>query len=109
MLEKRAAKGLPTPALDRRPEVPEHLLLPWSMFLELSAMRIANQIGPQPVSLVEFTHWCELHAVSSVTLRRYMFKLLRAMDRAYISQFHAKMSRRRSDTKHGSRVPKDRP
>jgi len=92
-------KGLPTPALDRRPELREDLLYVWSVFFKLSALREYNQAGPQRIALIEFTAWCDLNEVISSDLRQYLHAMIAAMDSAYVKVFHDKAEKRRSATR----------
>lgn len=87
MLERRQERGLDTPAMDRRPELPEDLEWIMALYVEASSGRQAG-FGPSPLL------WIEIGAVLGENgimgeERQYARTLIRRMDQAVI-EWHAK-------------------
>lgn len=84
MLEERAARGDPTPALDNRPELYEDLEWIWQGWQYLNQTRPSTD-PPSPLDIRAIATWLELRGVKDPDERLEAMELLVAMDMAYMS------------------------
>ena len=79
-LEKRAAAGKPTPALENRPYVYEDLADVWQLFWQLHRSRQCG-FGPSPLSVTDITACLELYAVIG---KVECYELIVSMDQEWL-------------------------
>jgi hypothetical protein len=84
-LERRAERGLPTPANNGRPDLYEDLADVWSAFVALSATRPGG-FGPGAIPFTEIDAWLRLHGVTRQTEKEEFVYLIRALDRTWLGQ-----------------------
>jgi hypothetical protein len=84
-LERRADQGLPTPAIDNRPELYEDLADVWTAFVALHATRPLG-FGPGPISFTEIEAWLRLHGITRPGDKEDYAYLIRALDRTWLRQ-----------------------
>lgn len=82
-LQRRADQGLPTPAIDNRPQLYEDLSDIWTAFVELSATRPIG-FGPGPITFTEIDAWLHLHGVTHAGDKEDYAYLIRALDQAWL-------------------------
>ena len=82
----RAAAGLPTPALDRKPVFAERLDWYYSAFLALSRGR---SVGMEPggIAMADVLAWCIIHDVDD---RPRFARIVGALDSSYLQMVRAK-------------------
>ena len=78
-LEKRAAKGLPTKALDDRPSLYVDLGPIWQAFNELHSARPSG-FGPMAIPVSEILAWMDLQGIYDRETRLEYYSLIRVMD-----------------------------
>jgi len=82
-LERRAERGKPTPALERRPAVRDDLVDVWSAFIFLHGRRQAG-MGPQPIGLTEIDTYLGMMRIGEPSERRLYVRLICALDQTYL-------------------------
>jgi len=85
-LEKRAAVGKSTPALENRPELYADLQGVWSMFWQLHCSRQYG-FGPCPLAVIDITAYMKLYAVTD---RIESYELIVGMDMEWLKYANSK-------------------
>jgi hypothetical protein len=83
VLERRAKRGEPTPALEDRPVLYEDLLYVWQAFNELHTGRQSG-FGPAPFAPGDILAWMNIHGFTEVEERVELYELLLAMDSTWL-------------------------
>ena len=100
MLRSRAADGLPTPALDNRPELLPGLDFYFTAYRELSYDRpVGMALGPIPWSSI--IKWGELHGITDLDDLDVLIHHIRAMENAIASH---EARREKANAKHKERA-----
>jgi hypothetical protein len=84
MLERRVARGLPTPAFDNQPELFSDILPVWELFWELHAARRYDNGLPNVLTIVDIAAAMDMEQVERED-RKTWNRLIRAMDLAWMS------------------------
>ena len=80
-LEKRAAKGKRTAAIESKPDLHADLYIVWRAFGELHRSRQTG-FGPSPLSVQDITAWLDLHDIDD---KAEFFELIQAMDETWLT------------------------
>lgn len=84
-----ASRGYPVEELDKRPEFDNSLRMYWEMFHELQVSRQYTQAGPQPLAISEIVALVELYEIESADERRFMLRVMQAMDKAWLGWYQS--------------------
>lgn len=72
-------------ALRDRPVLPPDLAFYKRLFTELSDSRSYTQHGqPLPIPISELVSYCEMFGIKQLSERQTFFRVIRALDRAYV-------------------------
>lgn len=72
------------PALQNRPELPDHLQLYWQAFQVLTLSRPTNGFSVGAIPLSEILAYAELLGIQGLEAREDLVRFIRAMDVAYL-------------------------
>lgn len=106
MLERRAARGKRTPALETRPTLYSDLRGVWQAFLGLNAQRPTGYGAPVPLTVTDITTYLVLRGFEGAELGR-AFELVTSMDQEWLRWAHEKQPKRR-ERRHGDASGRDR-
>ncbi len=84
MLERRAARGEPTPALQARPQLWPSLQWIWEAFTRLSRARVVGWV-PHPIALAEIEAYCRLYGITDPDVRSEFAHLVWALDQVWLA------------------------
>lgn len=108
-LEGLKEQGMDPPALRNRPVVEGHLRYYQEVFSELTDSRGYSQSGvPLHIPISEYGAYCEFFGIRSITERERLFRMIRAMDRAFVKVVSAQV-KARLDSKTNSVVEHEAP
>lgn len=103
MLEGRARKGLPTPALDDRPELDSSLIPLWDCYAYLTTSRLAGE----PILISEILAYFDLIGLNEET-RLYWFEVIKRLDYKYLNLYTQDQERKRKERESVSQKPHSR-
>ena len=105
MLERRAARGLSTPALDSQPEMYQDLVPVWDSFWQLHSARGCGYGGaPQAITVADVAAMLDIQDVAQAK-RAEWCRLICAMDTAWMGL--AVEKRKRAQDKDAAKGRKD--
>lgn len=90
MLQERAAAGLPTPSLEKMPEVPYYLQWIWEAFSVLSGCRPASIGGALAIPMTELHAYCMLKRIDNSDEIDDLIYFIRELDTAYLKWCNSK-------------------
>jgi hypothetical protein len=108
-LERRAARGLSTPAIDNRPELYEDLIPVWEAFEDLSKTRARDLGSPMPITFAEISAWLDLHSIEGADTRAEFAALIRSMDEDWFRIEAKKAQERKPPDAHADRSNRRKP
>ncbi|CAH1661677.1 hypothetical protein CHELA1G11_11971 [Hyphomicrobiales bacterium] len=88
-MREGAEAGHPTPALDRKVSVWDHLLWVYEAFISLSGSRQIHMGGAGPIPVTEIHAYCELMEIDDLDDRADFLLFVARMDSALL-RFYAK-------------------
>ncbi|WP_110375636.1 phage tail assembly chaperone [Chelatococcus asaccharovorans] len=89
-----AEAGHPTPALDRKVTVWDHLLWVFEAFTALSGSRQIHMAGARPISVSEIHAYCELMQIDDLEERADFLQFIGRMDRALLGFYEKRRPKR---------------
>jgi hypothetical protein len=83
-LEGRRARGLPVPALDRRPDLEDDDLVVWRAFAELSEAR-RRTTGLEPLAMSDIAAHLDIYDVADPDERVSIMRAVMRLDAEFLS------------------------
>jgi ligand-binding SRPBCC domain-containing protein len=87
-----ADTGFPHPAQESKPELTPQDFLLWDAYQEISAGRLANQVGLQPLPLSEIQAWMALTGEGVEDPKRFI-RLMRRLDQVERKHYRAELEK----------------
>lgn len=105
---KRLERSLVEAVTAAKPVVPEAGVLLWNLFMEISASRTYNAVGPNAISYAEIVAYAD---ICRWPLQPHHVAIIRAMDDAWLAHAYRKMQGRQqaADSFDGHRAAKAPP
>lgn len=86
MLRHQERTGRVPPALERRPELPDHLTTLWQDYIRLSRSRRYEQGQPLPIPLDILDRYCQRFGPYTTDEFERFITLIEVMDAAYLER-----------------------
>ena len=99
--------GFTPPALLNRPQLPDHLGLPYRVFSRLSRSRQWTDEHPQAISIKEFNSYCgETLGLPTGPFREDLLDMVQDMDKVFLDHIQEKKKQDRAKAAESDVAPK---